>query len=118
MHHRTASLFDDLVRTDMNNLLVILLAVPTAGAIVGSTLPSVKLAKGWALLVSLITVGVALLSLRTFDFSNPHVQLAFSSQSISAIGFGFRLGVDTISMWLVLLTVLLMPLAVAASFDS
>ncbi len=37
---------------------------------------------------------------------------------VSTINFGFKLAMDAVSLWLVLLTVLLMPLAVAASFDS
>lgn len=37
---------------------------------------------------------------------------------ISSLKFGLKLGVDPISLWLVLLTVLLTPLAIAASFKS
>ena len=35
-----------------------------------------------------------------------------------SIGFAFSLGIDAISLWLILLTVGLTPLAIAASFDS
>jgi NADH-quinone oxidoreductase subunit M len=36
----------------------------------------------------------------------------------SPVGFSFKLGADTISFWLILLTAFLQPLAVAASFES
>ena len=54
------------------------------------------------------------------DRTENTVQLRYAPKAfaVSQLGFGLRLGMDTISYWLVLLTVFLMPLAVAASFGS
>jgi NADH-quinone oxidoreductase subunit M len=116
----------------MISLLVILLAIPLIGAIVGALLPDQKWAKGWALIVSLAALVVGVMLACHFHFSqeaaNPAaaMQIAFpalDSQApnpwaIDSIGFTFSLGMDSVSLWLVLLTVLLMPLAVLASFES
>ncbi|HEY8666916.1 MAG TPA: NADH-quinone oxidoreductase subunit M [Tepidisphaeraceae bacterium] len=114
-------------------LLVLLLLVPAGGAIIGAFVPA-KSAKLWALLVSLVTALVALLMVFQFNFhqnltGDLHNQVQQSYQmvwgtgddnafGVPSIGFKFALGADTISLWLVLLTVFLSPLAIAASFDS
>src|SRR6185295_19283966 len=41
-----------------------------------------------------------------------------SAFHIASIDFGLRLGADAVSMWLVILTAFLSPLAIAASFGS
>src|SRR6185369_13715692 len=45
-------------------------------------------------------------------------QFPFQGGAVVGLGLSFSLGIDSISLWLILLTVLLMPLAVAASFGS
>src|SRR3954451_11519386 len=121
----------------MNNVLLpILILIPLAGALIGALLPDAKLARTWALFVSLATLGVAVALAAQFNFHQDAqagasaVQVRYApspsgpasgefSFSISApIGFSFSLGMDTISLWLVLLTVILQPLAIAASFAS
>jgi len=52
-----------------------------------------------------------------------HYRITFSPDTVKAmtmstIGFSVNLGVDSISLWLILLTAFLMPLAIAASFGS
>jgi NADH-quinone oxidoreductase subunit M len=109
----------------MDYLLVLLLLVPTAGAIVGAFLPG-KIARTWALLVSLGTLAIALIGALTMEWHLPgtvNPQLPFPERpewgiGVPSIGFTFSLGVDTISMALVLLTVGLTPLAILASFES
>ena len=111
-------------------LLLILLAVPTIGAIAGVFLPD-RLARQWALLVSVATFIIsAILGVQFFcsDIDPGRVRFVFGPDrgdpgatyalAIPAIGFAFSLGVDSISVWLVLLTTLLTPLAIAASFGS
>src|SRR5438105_1564104 len=117
----------------MNYLLLLLLIVPLIGAIVGAGLPNPRMAKTWALAVSLVTALIALVLVANFDWHKPvntpadAVQFRFgpgsgdaakSALALGAIGFSFSLGVDSISLWLVLLTVFLTPLAIAASFES
>ena len=117
-------------------MLVLLLIIPLLGAVIGTVLPNPRFAKVWALSVSLATLVVALLVVSRFDFHpkvEPHntaasIQLRFGASpgseattgayTLSPIGVSFSLGVDSISLWLVLLTVFLTPLAIAASFES
>jgi NADH-quinone oxidoreductase subunit M len=102
----------------MNPLLVILLLVPAAGALIGAMLP-VAAAKTWALLVSLATLVIAVIIAFNFDFHASGFQLTFKAFQLSpTFNASFSLGIDSISLWLVLLTVLLMPLSVAASFEA
>src|SRR5438105_1000640 len=115
----------------MSLALVLLLLIPIAGAIIGAALPNPRIAKFWALGVSLATVLVTLVLVAQFNWHSPAnssaeaVQLRFgpdpkdagqSSLALRDIGFSFSLGVDSISLWLVILTVFLTPLAIAASF--
>jgi NADH-quinone oxidoreductase subunit M len=98
-------------------LLLLLLVVPLVGAIVCALLPSARLAKWWALGVSLATL---LISLGVVADARSGGQAAFfrAGWSLTGLGFGFKLGSDSITAWLVLLTTVLQPLAIAASFAS
>ncbi len=111
----------------LHYVLPLLLIVPVIGAIVTAMLPCEAMAKKWALLVSLVMVGLGVYLLMTFPFdegiipadSFAHFTPAKGSWlTIPDIGFSFSLGIDAISLFLVLLTILLMPLAIAASFES
>jgi len=98
--------------------LPILILLPLCGAVIGAILPS-GAAKGWALIVSLATFVVSLMALFSFQFGSSDVmQLTVDGGSIASIGFHLSLGVDSISLWLTILTTLLAPLAIAASFES
>jgi len=102
----------------MNPLLIILLLIPAAGAIIGALLP-IAAARAWALLISLATLLVSILIACQFHFDYSGFQFSFDNANL-ALPFhaSFSLGVDSISLWLVLLTALLMPLSIAASFES
>ncbi len=54
------------------------------------------------------------------DRTDRTVQLRYAPESfaVTGLGTGLRLGMDTISYWLVLLTVFLLPLAVAGGFST
>ena len=116
-------------------MLILLLIIPLLGAVIGAALPNPRFARTWALIVSLLTLGVALVLVGQFDFhpkvkaqnTVDSIQLRFGAVPGSAVsgvytlaqlGVSFALGVDSISLWLVLLTVFLTPLAIAASFES
>src|SRR5579872_3443294 len=102
----------------MNPLLVILLIVPAAGALIGALLP-IAAAKSWALLISLATFLVSVIILFQFNFHVSGFQLTFDSPALTLpFHSSVSLGIDGISIWLILLTTLLMPLSIAASFDS
>ncbi len=109
----------------MESLLTLLVLVPLLGAIVGALLPGGKGARAWALLVSLGTAGIAAALAYGFFTSDSTSQfrITFSRESVSyyavsIIGFSPNMGVDAVSMWLILLTAFLTPLAILASFGS
>lgn len=118
----------------MGTLLLLILILPLIGAIVGAFIPASS-AKMWALLVSIATAVLAVIVAISFpwgqDLSTLTAQegLARSVQfhwpaadgdgfAFGNIGLKFHLGVDSISLWLVILTVFLTPLALLASFES
>src|SRR5690606_4360709 len=72
-----------------------------------------------SLTVSLVTFGLSLLLLRNFDQGVAGLQMAQRWEWISTDGFkiSYYVGVDGISIWLVLLTTFIMPIAILASFE-
>ena len=72
------------------------------------------------LIVSLITFGASLLLLRNFDTGVAGLQMVHQWDWIEAGGVTIRyyVGVDGISIWMVLLTTFIMPLAILASMKT
>lgn len=101
-----------------SNLLVAMLVIPFLGALFGTILPRTATGKWWAIITSLSTAACALGVALLFDWKNGGMQFQFYGPEIEEIHFGFNLGVDTLSLLLVLLTCLLHPLATTASFRS
>ncbi len=104
-----------------NGWLLALLIIPLMGAGICAFIPD-RIAKMWALVVSLLAAGVGIALASQLDWSG-QTELRWGSGAdnpfaLESIRFGLKLGTDTVSMWLVLLTVFLMPLAIAASFES
>lgn len=107
----------------MTVLLLILILLPALGAVVCALLPKHgPAARWWALVVSVLTLLVGVAIAGDIDWSGRSEMTWGTSKDnpffIESINFGLKLGADTISMWLVLLTAGLQPLAVAASFDN
>ncbi|RMH57517.1 MAG: NADH-quinone oxidoreductase subunit M [Candidatus Hydrogenedentota bacterium] len=98
------------------NLLSLLILIPLLGAAVVLAAP-----KNAARLVALITSGVALLPLaallRTFDPSNPDLQLIEVHRWIPQMHIQFLFAVDGLSFLMVVLTGLLSFLCVIASWN-
>ncbi len=65
--------------------------------------------RGLGLLTSLVTFAVSLLILADFDAGKAGFQLEVDKVWIAPLGIRFHLGIDGISLWLVLLTTFLMP---------
>lgn len=108
----------------MGHLLTILILVPVAGAVVSAVYALVWKGKEqdhrWiALITTVVTFLLSLLLLRGFD-SLPTAAFRFEEKVswISAINAHYHLGVDGISLWLVLLTTLLMPIAILSSWTA
>ncbi|MEO6434201.1 MAG: NADH-quinone oxidoreductase subunit M, partial [Tepidisphaeraceae bacterium] len=107
----------------MTILLLLLILVPAIGAAVCAFLPRQgSAAKVWAFAVSGITLLIGVWLAAMFDWKGgAELKWGFARDNpfyVESIKFGLKLGADAISMWLILLTVGLVPLAIAASFQS
>jgi hypothetical protein len=65
--------------------------------------------RGIGLLTAIVTFVVSLLILPDFDSAQAGFQLQVDKEWIAPLGIRFHLGIDGISLWLVLLTTFLMP---------
>jgi NADH-quinone oxidoreductase subunit M len=93
-------------------LLPALLAVPLVGAILLMLLPKEEagLSRGVALGVSLVTFAVSLVILVPYDTDQSSMQMVFDKEWIPGLGARFKLGIDGISIFMVLLTTFLTPI--------
>ena len=95
-----------------------MLVIPLVGAALCAVGPA-RQAKGIALFFGLVTLLVSgLMAWKFFDFNGPGFNIGEWNGGSLPIGFNFHLGIDGISVWLIVLTTLLTPLAIAASFGS
>ncbi len=102
------------------SILTLVTFIPAIGAALLMLLPRNGRVIRWtALIVSLVTFAFSLHLVRFFDYSQRGFQLQFDTNH-PWIGQAIRyhLGVDGISMWLVLLTTFLVPLSVLVSWKS
>ncbi len=104
------------------NILTILTFLPMLGAVLlvlpffaQSKDPTGHRARFWAALVTLATFAVSLVVLQRFEGSQPGLQLQEAYSWIPSFGVQYLLGIDGISIFLVLLTTFLTPLIVLAS---
>jgi len=83
--------------------------------------PEQKNAARWtALITSLITFGISLAVLAQFDQNNPNLQLVIDLPWIQVAGFNisYYLGVDGMSILLVLLTTFLTPISIISTWTA
>lgn len=98
------------------DLLTLLTFLPLAGAIVLALVPATGGKKGIALLTTLATFAASLVLLVQWDTTaGGGMALVVQRDWFPALGLSYHLGVDGISLWLVLLTTFIMPIAVAFS---
>jgi NADH-quinone oxidoreductase subunit M len=102
----------------MGNLSV-LLAIPVIGALVLAFTARQRAVALFsiALLASVADFAWSLRILNRFDVHNSNMQLAERIPWIPAFGIEYSVGIDGISLFLVLLTALLMPIAILASWS-
>jgi NADH-quinone oxidoreductase subunit M len=105
------------------HLLTIIILLPVAGALatVGySLLPSKRESnyKWIALVFSIVDFGLSLLLIRGVGAGTADFRFVEDVLWIGSIGAHYHLGVDGISLWLVLLTTLLMPIAILSSWTA
>jgi len=102
------------------SILTIVTFTPAAGALVLMLMPrNDRLLRWTALIVSLLTFAFSMHLVRFFDYSQHGFQRQFDTNH-PWIGqlIRYHLGVDGISLWLVLLTTLLVPLSILVSWKS
>ncbi|MBI5351400.1 MAG: NADH-quinone oxidoreductase subunit M [Chloroflexi bacterium] len=101
------------------HLLSLILFLPTIAALVMFFLPSgeTKLLRWFAFCASLIPFALTLFLWRNFDPNTTGFQFQVTYPWYEALHSSLHLGVDGISLSMVLLTTLLTPLAILASFS-
>ena len=101
----------------IEHILTLMLLVPTAGALVVALLPRRGHVIQWfTLLVTLLTFGLSLHLPAHFVYGHSGFQFEENRLWISNPAIRYHLGVDGISMWLVVLTTLLAPIGVLSSW--
>jgi NADH-quinone oxidoreductase subunit M len=104
-----------------HNILTIITFVPLAGAIVLALLPDRDRIQQWgALAVTLITFLCTLHLPFHFDYAAPADSFQFQQNLswINSPAIRYHVGIDGLSMWLVVLTGLLAPLGVLISWNA
>ena len=99
--------------------LSLLLAIPVIGALLLALVPRHRSSTlfGIALLAGGVNFLCSLVTFQRFDGGNGGMQLVERVPWIPAFGIEYSVGVDGISLFLVLLTTLLMPIAILASWS-
>jgi NADH-quinone oxidoreductase subunit M len=98
-------------------ILLALIATPAIGAVVVLTLPSGRpeLIRAAGYIFTVATLGLALWLLWNFQVGNPDFQYVENRPWIPGLGTRFTVGVDGISLFMVVITALLMPIGLLAS---
>ena len=102
------------------SILTLITFLPVAGAalLLFMRKASPRAIRNIALIVSLLTLLLSLPLFSTFDVSNPGMQFEQSVQWIPSLGVQYHVGIDGISLFLVLLTTVLTPIAILSSWNS
>src|SRR5438045_4656378 len=104
----------------MTNLLSWIVWLPIAVAVILAFVPkgAVTAIKATGLITSLVTFIMSLTILQQFQEGIPGFQLVESRAWIPQWGIRYALGIDGISLWLVLLTTLLTPVVLLSSWNA
>ncbi len=102
------------------SILTLITFMPVAGAalLLFMRKASPRAIRNIALIVSLLTLLLSLPLFSTFDISNTGMQFEHSVQWIPSLGIQYHVGIDGISLFLVLLTTVLTPIAILSSWNS
>jgi NADH-quinone oxidoreductase subunit M len=97
-------------------LLTWITFLPLCGALLLMLVPKEEesLHRGLGFAVSLVTFVVSLFILPGFDAAQAGFQMEVKHAWVASLGINFHLGIDGISLWLVLLTTLMVPLTLLA----
>lgn len=97
-------------------VLSILTFLPLAGVLVLPLLKGDSPVKLWTLLVTLLTAALSVPLYTAFDLTTARYQFGETTPWIPSLNIHYTLGIDGISLLLVLLTTLLMPLCILCSW--
>ena len=102
------------------SILTLITFLPVAGAalLLFMRKASTGTVRNIALTVSLLTLVLSLPLFSNFDSSNPGMQFEQSVPWIPSLGVQYHVGIDGISLFLVLLTTVLTPIAILSSWNS
>ena len=100
--------------------LFITLFLPLLGAIIllFFNKDNVKAIKSSTLFISILTFAASLPLFFSFNQQDPGFQFVFEMSWIPAFDAGFRIGLDGMSLLLVMLTTFITPIAIMSSFES
>ncbi|MGB8261501.1 MAG: NADH-quinone oxidoreductase subunit M [Terracidiphilus sp.] len=102
-----------------NSILTLILLVPLAGAVLVAFVPDRAKLPNWiALLTSLATFGLTLHLPAHFDPSRGGFQFEINQPWIDTPAIAWHLGVDSLSLWLIVLAGLLAPVGIVASWNA
>jgi NADH-quinone oxidoreductase subunit M len=101
------------------DLITTITFLPTAGAVVILMLPrkSHSLIRWFSLLVTLVTFAVSIRLLTSFETVAP-MQMVKHVPWIPSLGISYKVGIDGISLFLVMLVTFIMPITVLSSFSA
>ena len=103
----------------MTRLLTITTFLPLIGVVfllAGGRSLRDDAARSVALATTLATFLVSLIVVGRFDSAGSGIQLIEQATWVRSLGFGYLLGVDGVSLWLVVLTTFLFPVSIVASW--
>ncbi len=105
------------------HLLTLIIAVPLIGGLLVLFVPNrneegARTIQRIGLAVSLVTFALTLLLWSRFDGASAEFQFVELAPWIPAFGIDYHLGVDGISLWLVVLTGFLTPISLLSSWES
>ena len=103
-----------------HSILTLITFLPVAGAalLLFMRKASAGAIRNIGLGVSLVTLLLSIPLFSTFDVSNPGMQFEQSVPWIPSLGIQYHVGIDGISLFLVLLTTVLTPIAILSSWNS
>lgn len=102
------------------HLLSPIIFAPALGALIIALMPGSEksVIKGFAFFWTLLVFLISLLILVWFDQSSPYYQFEEKALWIKQLGVYYHVGIDGISLWLVLLTTFLTPLVALSAYKA
>lgn len=106
-----------------SHLLSAVVFLPILWSLLGLLIPSETESgrgtlKVYSLAGSLVTLGLSLLLWTRYAPGGPEFQMTETFSWIPSLGISYNIGMDGISLWLIILTTFLMPIAILGSFTA